>query len=670
MTRNVLQSFDETEESSQVRSRLEASFDRALATLWVAFQPIVRASDRSVFGYEALLRTDEPSLPGPGSVLEAAEQLRALDRLGRAVRGLAAEPLLEDEEGPVLFLNLHPRDLADPELLDPASLPYQIAHRVVLEITEHAPLGEIEQLGQKLACLRAAGYRIAVDDLGAGYAGLTSFALLEPEIVKLDMALVRDIDASSVKQKVVASMVSLARDLGVMIIAEGVETVAERDTLLGLGCDLFQGHLFGRADRGFSEPLWDELPACELPAELPDSGTHRVADKKVELAPNELAAALFSRAGTAGHVVPLEVLDGLGEGVLLVNAEGRIVYSNAAYARIFGAAAPDCAPGDWAEHCGMYLPDGTTPFPPAEYPVLRALAGEATDNVEVLVRSDQVPHGVLIAATARPLFDVERRVCGASILVRDISALRRAEEHVIRANAELRAAQQRQSELSAFLVHDLKSPLSAILTSVGSLASGVTVDEQRECVRDIRESALSMRRMVLDILDVHTAEDGALVADLFPVDVAALLEEVRAAMAPRAAQRSQRVHVVSSALPRMMLNADLLRRVLQNLVDNSIKYSPTASNIWLDAQLNADALLLRVRDEGVGVPPALRTRIFEKYVQLERDVRGRHRDSRGLGLRFCQLAVEAHGGKVWVGDNTPKGACFFVELPRLPRTST
>jgi EAL domain-containing protein (putative c-di-GMP-specific phosphodiesterase class I) len=105
--------------------------------------------------------------------------------------------------------------------------------------------------------LRERGFRIAVDDLGAGYAGLTSFALLEPEIVKVDMTLVRDIDRSPVKRKLVRSMAALCRDMGLLIVSEGVETIAEHETLMELGCDLFQGYLFARPGRDFPEPKWD-----------------------------------------------------------------------------------------------------------------------------------------------------------------------------------------------------------------------------------------------------------------------------------------------------------------------------------------------------------------------------------------------------------------------------
>jgi EAL domain-containing protein (putative c-di-GMP-specific phosphodiesterase class I) len=102
--------------------------------------------------------------------------------------------------------------------------------------------------------LRTLGYRIAIDDLGAGYAGLTSFAQLEPEVVKVDMSLVRGIDGSPMKQKLVRSIISLCTELGIQLVAEGIETPGERDSLISLGGDLCQGYLFARPGRGFPVP--------------------------------------------------------------------------------------------------------------------------------------------------------------------------------------------------------------------------------------------------------------------------------------------------------------------------------------------------------------------------------------------------------------------------------
>jgi EAL domain-containing protein (putative c-di-GMP-specific phosphodiesterase class I) len=238
------------------RVGLEVTFQAALEALWVAYQPIISVSDRTVYGYEALMRSAHGALPGPQHLLEAAERLHALDTLDRLIRQRAVEPIAGAPPNTLLFINLHPKDLMDPELADPGSPLAAIANRVVLEVTERSSLGGLDDVQARVAELRKLGYRIAIDDLGAGYAGLTSFALLEPEFVKIDMTLTRGIDKSAVKQKLVSSLTSLCREMNMTIVTEGVETPAERDTLVGLGCDLLQGYLFAKPGRPFPSISW------------------------------------------------------------------------------------------------------------------------------------------------------------------------------------------------------------------------------------------------------------------------------------------------------------------------------------------------------------------------------------------------------------------------------
>ena len=231
------------------RAGLEARFARAMETLWIAYQPIVSWARRSTFAYEALVRNEEPTLRSPPDLFEAAERLGRLQELGRTVRDRVAKTLDEQPTSELIFVNLHAMELADDSLIAPDAPLSRHAGRVVLEVTERAPLEQIRDVTARVAQLRALGYRIAVDDLGAGYAGLTSFAHLEPEVVKVDMSLIRGIDLSPMKQKLLGSIVGLCRDLGIEIIAEGVETEAERDALVKVGGDLCQGYLFARPDR-------------------------------------------------------------------------------------------------------------------------------------------------------------------------------------------------------------------------------------------------------------------------------------------------------------------------------------------------------------------------------------------------------------------------------------
>jgi EAL domain-containing protein (putative c-di-GMP-specific phosphodiesterase class I) len=262
---------------------LAQTFEDALDSLWLAYQPIVHVSNRTVAGYEALMRSESSVLLEPDSVLRAAEQLKAMDRVGRGVRAQAARELRSSSDSVTLFVNLHPQDLQDDELLHPNSALAKVADRVVLEITERAGLSNIDNLSQKIRDLRRLGFRIAVDDLGSGYSGLNNVTELEPEFIKLDMTLVRDIDQSAVKQKVVSSLIALGNAMGTSVIAEGIETVAECKTIVGLGCKLLQGFLFARPGREFPLVDWPSAArhagplAASLNVEVrhTDSGVHR-----------------------------------------------------------------------------------------------------------------------------------------------------------------------------------------------------------------------------------------------------------------------------------------------------------------------------------------------------------------------------------------------------------
>lgn len=237
------------------RASLEVGFKRALEGLWMAYQPIVHWPQRRLVAYEALLRSTEPTLPHPGAIFDAAQRLNMLPDLGRAIRRHVAGTLAKSPI-PQVFVNLHPSDLNDADLYSPEAPLTHIASKVVLEITERVSLDDIPELQTRIAHLRRLGFRIAVDDVGAGYAGLSSIANLEPEVMKIDMGLVRDIDVSSTKQKLVGAMVSLCAEMNVMVIAEGIETKMERDTLKRLGCDVMQGYFFAKPGKPFPDVVF------------------------------------------------------------------------------------------------------------------------------------------------------------------------------------------------------------------------------------------------------------------------------------------------------------------------------------------------------------------------------------------------------------------------------
>ncbi|MEJ7603406.1 MAG: EAL domain-containing protein [Kofleriaceae bacterium] len=247
--------FEASDAAYQLRE-LEAKLNRCLASLSMHFQPIVHAATRARFGYEALLRCTDKALPHPGAILDAAERLERIPQLGRAVRAqtakvIAAAPV---ERG-LVFINLHLLDLFDKQLTSPFSPLSKVASRVCLEITERTSLeGELD-LRYRVAELRELGFRIAIDDLGGGHARMGTFTPLDTDFVKLDMSLVRDVDQHPMKQRLIRSINELCKKQQTMIVAEGVETEAEAQVLVDLGCDLLQGYVIARPAPPFADPL-------------------------------------------------------------------------------------------------------------------------------------------------------------------------------------------------------------------------------------------------------------------------------------------------------------------------------------------------------------------------------------------------------------------------------
>ncbi|HUY98209.1 MAG TPA: EAL domain-containing protein [Verrucomicrobiae bacterium] len=217
--------------------------------LRILFQPIVRLGDGAVSGYEALCRGpfDHP-LEMPSRLLEAADQAGLLGELHwelvwlarlRAAERFARGDLL-------LFVNVEPRELGDappPRRHDwdhPALWPET---QIVAEVTERRPIADLTTFRRHTDRYRRRGYRYALDDVGSGYAGLGTLALLAPEFIKVDMHLVQGCDEDPVRQSVVSALVHLARSLGAEVIAEGVETRSQLLVLRRLGVDYGQGFL-------------------------------------------------------------------------------------------------------------------------------------------------------------------------------------------------------------------------------------------------------------------------------------------------------------------------------------------------------------------------------------------------------------------------------------------
>jgi two-component system, sensor histidine kinase and response regulator len=302
------------------------------------------------------------------------------------------------------------------------------------------------------------------------------------------------------------------------------------------------------------------------------------------------------------------------------------------------------------------------------------------ERIRALPGGDDVPILFLTAQRDVDTFDHALRAGGDDFLtkpVRPTELLLRVQTAVRlrQARAELREhydllkrerethvrAQLQKERLTAFVVHDLKNPVNAMDLYAQALLLGRRLSEDdRQSVLQIRAEARQLSRMIVNLLDISKAEEGKLAPVRVDVDLKELCASVITEL--ELAARARDVNVYSAAPPAMVVRADedLLRRTVANLVENAIRHAPPGSTVTAKAEPRDGAIELRVQDAGPGVPVAMREMVFDAFTQTETGLG--HRGGRGLGLTFCKIAVEAHGGRIWIEDGSP-GAVFCVRLP-------
>lgn len=229
----------------------------------MAFQPIYDLRARKVFAYEALVR----GLDGAGadSILSATDETNryAFDQRCRVRAIELAAKLGIAEQGAFVSINFLPNAIYRPEVcirttLETARRVGFPTQKIIFEFTENQQIREPDRVLEIIKAYRRMGFKTAIDDFGAGYAGLNLLAVFQPDLIKLDMELVRGIDNDKVKRSIVAGIVVVCRNLGIQIIAEGIETAEEFACLQELGIELLQGYLLAK-------PVFETLPAVILP---------------------------------------------------------------------------------------------------------------------------------------------------------------------------------------------------------------------------------------------------------------------------------------------------------------------------------------------------------------------------------------------------------------------
>jgi signal transduction histidine kinase len=236
-----------------------------------------------------------------------------------------------------------------------------------------------------------------------------------------------------------------------------------------------------------------------------------------------------------------------------------------------------------------------------------------------------------------------------------------------RMTLSLRQLEAMRRDLINMIVHDLKSPLSSILTSIDYLftgQAGAINTEQRKFLMLGHRSGNDMVMLIQNLLDVARLEEGKLPLNNMPFAPHEWAEEVvHSFQAVAEAGRKKLRLVVTESLPRVEADRELMSRVLGNLVSNALRHTPLGTGeVIVTLSRRLEQLVVEVRDNGQGIPQEYQTRIFEKFVQVERK-RAHLRTGTGLGLTFCKMVVEAHGGRIFVQSVPDEGSTFTFLLP-------
>ncbi len=380
-----------------------------------------------------------------------------------------------------------------------------------------------------------------------------------------------------------------------------------------------------------------------------DSGNDELGELAAEL--NETAGRLSAtiRSLTDERNRSAAILRSMAEGVAAVDAHSRLVFCNEAFAKIWNIDVEDAV--------------GRSAIEVIRQPDVLELIPEALATGKTLI--GEISFGGArprnFSATVAPITPFEA--------ADSPSSASRGVVIVLHEITELRHLEQIRKDFVANVSHELRTPLTAIQGFAETLLTGALEDKanNRRFVEIIGNHAARLARLSNDLLRLSQIEAGKMNADFQPVDLKLLVDG--GIEAARAAATQKKLTIAEpdlpSNLPRVRGDANLLRDVLRNLLDNAIQYTPAGGRVDVTVTVNDGLAVVTVSDTGIGIPQSDQPRIFERFYRVDA-ARSREVGGTGLGLAIAKHVVEAHGGKIWVESQVGNGSAFHFSVPVQP----
>jgi PAS domain S-box-containing protein len=348
------------------------------------------------------------------------------------------------------------------------------------------------------------------------------------------------------------------------------------------------------------------------------------------------------------------ILNSIEEGILMIDIEGYVHIANEPIRELTGFASEEFLGKQIFELPNQLLE--TLGFNQAEINIIFQNLGknQLVTAPKTIIESKNVHRNRIVERKSMPIWGQNSKLIGLIILFRDIT--------------EEREIEQTRDAITETIVHDVRSPMSAIIGALELLKDVLSdtknpIAEQALLVAE--RSANRVISLTEELLDIARLQYGRMDIEKVDIDFHSLVEELMIDFTAIANENSVFIrNNVPKKTPLVRADPDKLIRILTNLVDNAIKFSPHGGHVIISAAVEASQFLtIRVTDYGAGIPPDYNEKIFERFVQVPGQYS--RRGGTGLGLAFCRLAVEAHGGQIWVDQNPDGGSIFVFTIPTI-----
>ena len=359
------------------------------------------------------------------------------------------------------------------------------------------------------------------------------------------------------------------------------------------------------------------------------------------------------------------IVDSLGEGLVVADETGKIVIYNPAAEVILGVERNNATSDTWTEKFGLFHVDKETPFATDQIPLVKAVHGVPSDNVEMFVRNQRIPQGLFINVTARSLRDKKGNVRGGVAVFRDITGSKKFETELARARDAALESARFKSEFMANMSHEIRTPMNAVIGMTRLLLDTPLTVEQKDYASTVSDAGETLLEIINDILDFSKIEAGKLQIETIDFDLRAAIEGVVAMLAGQAHAKGLEIAcLVHNDVPTLLRgDPSRLRQVLTNLIGNAIKFTEKGEVIIRAAKEKetdgAVTIRLSVEDTGIGISEKARERLFQAFTQADSSTTRKYGGT-GLGLAISKRLVELMGGEIGADSTLGKGSTFWI----------